>query len=57
MARREIVRGTAAGVQLIEIVHTTGRQAFSRYAVTSQRDVSRRDLASLRDARRPKPGR
>jgi len=52
MGRREIVRGTAAGVQLIEVVHSMSRLTFSRYAVTTLRGGSRRDFVSLRDARR-----
>lgn len=51
MARREIVIGSAAGVQLIEVVHHVSRQVFSRYAVTTLRGPSRRDFVSLRGAR------
>lgn len=51
MARREIVIGSAAGVQLIEVVHRVSRQVFSRYAVTTLRGPGRRDFVSLRGAR------
>lgn len=52
MPRREMLRGTAVGVQLIEVIHSSGRQTFSRYTVTTLRGAGRRDFVSLRDARR-----
>lgn len=51
MARREIIRGSAAGVQLIEVVHQMSQRVFSRYAVTTLRGRSRRDFVSMRTAR------
>lgn len=51
MARREIVRGSTADVQLIEVVHQVSRRVFSRYAVTTRRGHSRRDFVSMRAAR------
>lgn len=51
MAKREIVIGSAANVQLIEVIHHASRQVFSRYAVTTLRGPSRRDFVSLRGAR------
>lgn len=51
MARREVVRRSTAGVQLIEVVHQMSRQVFSLYAVTTPRVQSSRDFVSLRTAR------
>lgn len=51
MARREIIRGSTAGVQLIEVVHQMSRRVFSRYAVTTRCGRGRRDFVSLRTAR------
>ena len=52
MARREILRVSAAGVQLIEVVYQMSQRVFSRYVVTTPCGRSRRDFVSMRTARR-----
>ena len=52
MARREILRVSAAGVQLIEVVYQMSQRVFSRYVVTTQCGRSRRDFVNMRTARR-----
>jgi hypothetical protein len=51
MARREILRVSAAGVQLIEVVYQMSQRVFSRYVVTTQCGRSRRDFVNMRTAR------
>ena len=52
MARREILRVSAAGVQLIEVVYQMSQRVFSRYVVTTPCGRSRRDFVNMRTARR-----
>jgi hypothetical protein len=52
MARRKILRVSAAGVQLIEVVYQMSQRVFSRYVVTTQCGRSRRDFVNMRTARR-----
>ena len=52
MARREILRVSAAGVQLIEVVYQMSQRVFSRYVVITRCGRSRRDFVSMRTARR-----
>jgi hypothetical protein len=51
MAKQEILRVSAAGVQLIEVVHQMSQRVFSCYVVTTRCGRSRRDFVSMRTAR------
>ena len=51
MAKQEILRVSAAGVQLIEVVHQMSQRVFSRYVVITRCGRSRRDFVSMRTAR------
>ena len=51
MAKQEILRVSAAGVQLIEVVYQMSQRVFSRYVVTTRCGRSRRDFVNMRTAR------